>query len=663
MSVRTRWLVTCCLLVTLISSANTLLGHAGADPVIVLDSYQLTSSQTPDQVITQTLTISNTGGAQLSWTLTETEASGRSAAGLIWDQPVTGSSGNYSDFYNLEGSGVYSADDFKLTLNASIKVIQTDGYWTSGSLIDATAISWYIYPDNGGKPAGHPEDGLNLHVWEHSDDPAGLGISITNNNITLDVVQALGNPLNLGPGVYWLTVFPSINSATLDEEDRWNWSQADQQLTQAKMIDPGDLIGSGITDWTSFGGLGLPFTGTAFRLFGSVSGCTPANIPWLDASPTGGTVDPGSSESVTVIFDSTGLAFGEYAAALCLENNDPVNPLIEIPVTMMVEESAAIQISPASLSFSLPLGVQATTPLTITNPGVGDLDWEIFEDAQSAASQLGNWSEDFDSYSTGASLHGVGGWAGWGNNSNGTAFTTAAEALSNPNSVDVSWDVDLVQEFGATGGKAVFTAWQYIPSDFTGSSFFNVMNGYDPDDFNATNFSVMVNFSAGTGMLLNFGSSGGELPIVPDQWVEIRIEIDLSANTQSFYYNNSLLYSGTWTDEVSGDGALEIAGVNLFAFGSSTIYYDDLSLAHYCSTPGDASWLTAAPGSGTTPSGESDVVTVSVDTSGLWYGQTYQSSLCISSNDPSKPLIAVPVTLSVDDLGERIYLPSVFREP
>ena len=64
-----------------------------------------------------------------------------------------------------------------------------------------------------------------------------------------------------------------------------------------------------------------------------------------------------------------------------------------------------------------------------------------------------------------------------------------------------------------------------------------------------------------------------------DQWVEIRVEIDLDNDTQSFFYNNVLLYSGTWSGEVSGGGVTSIGAVDLFANGSSVVYYDDLSLA------------------------------------------------------------------------------------
>jgi len=56
------------------------------------------------------------------------------------------------------------------------------------------------------------------------------------------------------------------------------------------------------------------------------------------------------------------------------------------------------------------------------------------------------------------------------------------------------------------------------------------------------------------------------------------VEIDLDADWQEFYYNGQLLTAKSWTDGVSGDGALNIGAVDLFANGASSVYYDDMSL-------------------------------------------------------------------------------------
>ena len=79
-------------------------------------------------------------------------------------------------------------------------------------------------------------------------------------------------------------------------------------------------------------------------------------------------------------------------------------------------------------------------------------------------------------------------------------------------------------------------------------------------------------------MISNMGASGGSLPLIANQWVEIRVEIDLDSDKQDFFYNNQLLYSGSWTNEVSGAGAPEIAAVSLFANNATAVYYDNFQL-------------------------------------------------------------------------------------
>ena len=64
-----------------------------------------------------------------------------------------------------------------------------------------------------------------------------------------------------------------------------------------------------------------------------------------------------------------------------------------------------------------------------------------------------------------------------------------------------------------------------------------------------------------------------------DEWVELRVEIDLDTDSQDFFYGGDLLYSKSWTDGVSGGGASNIAVIDLFANpGSTSVYYDDMSL-------------------------------------------------------------------------------------
>lgn len=196
-----------------------------------------------------------------------------------------------------------------------------------------------------------------------------------------------------------------------------------------------------------------------------------------------------------------------------------------------------------------------------------------------AAEPTVNWGDNFDSYATGSQLHGQGGWKGWFNDPLAGAFTSSVQAHSVPNSADILGASDLVHEYaGYTTGGWTYSAWQYVPTGYSGQTYFIMLNQYD--DAGATNnWSVQVQFDSATNTVINEGASGGTLPLIIGQWVPIRLEIDLTANTQMFYYNNVLLYSGTWTEEVSGGGIANIGAVDLFANGATSVYYDDIILA------------------------------------------------------------------------------------
>jgi hypothetical protein len=67
------------------------------------------------------------------------------------------------------------------------------------------------------------------------------------------------------------------------------------------------------------------------------TGCAaPSDLPWASVDQAAGTTAPAASTDVTVTFDSTGLAVGSYDGLLCVASNDPVTPLVEVPVSLTV---------------------------------------------------------------------------------------------------------------------------------------------------------------------------------------------------------------------------------------------------------------------------------------------------------------------------------------
>jgi hypothetical protein len=195
------------------------------------------------------------------------------------------------------------------------------------------------------------------------------------------------------------------------------------------------------------------------------------------------------------------------------------------------------------------------------------------------ATAIAQWSDDFDAYADGSSMHGQGGWKGWGNDPAYTAYVTSLHSLSPPHSVDIAGNADLVHEYsGYTSGQWAFIANVYVPDNLVApnDTYFILLNTYS-DSGAGNNWSTQVHFDPDTdNVIADF--VGETLPIIYDQWVELRVDIDLDNDVQTVTYGGNVLYTDSWTERVSGGGALNIGAVDLFAYGASSVYYDSLSL-------------------------------------------------------------------------------------
>ncbi|MBN1280386.1 MAG: PKD domain-containing protein, partial [Candidatus Thermoplasmatota archaeon] len=206
----------------------------------------------------------------------------------------------------------------------------------------------------------------------------------------------------------------------------------------------------------------------------------------------------------------------------------------------------------------------------------------IAKDSQKLHTMERTWSDDFEAYTVGQMLDGTpddGGWKGWGNLPSAGAPVVDTYAHGGTKSVQIDLGADLVHEYtGYSSGEWVYTAWQYIPNDFVGMSYFIMLSAYD--DAGATNvWTVQISFDSELD-LVTTEFNGFTLPLTYGQWVEIRCEIDLTTDWLKMYYNGMLLDEHAWTDTVQGGGGgtLNIAAVDLFANGASPVYYDDISL-------------------------------------------------------------------------------------
>ena len=205
----------------------------------------------------------------------------------------------------------------------------------------------------------------------------------------------------------------------------------------------------------------------------------------------------------------------------------------------------------------------------------------------SAASQP--WSDNFDSYAAGG-LVGNGAWEAWDDISALDAVVTDTLSLSGTYSAKILPTTDVVRQFsGATSGQWTMSAWNYIPAGSTERQFFILLNQYQSNS--NKNWSLCMEFNSSTGRVTDAAAPRGpSIDIVFDQWVNVTVEVDLDLDLQSIYYNGTFLIEKSWTEGTSGGGGLDIAALDLFSDGGSSIYWDDIALTQGITPVKRTSW-------------------------------------------------------------------------
>ncbi len=181
-----------------------------------------------------------------------------------------------------------------------------------------------------------------------------------------------------------------------------------------------------------------------------------------------------------------------------------------------------------------------------------------------------DWADNFDSYALGSGLHGQGGWEGWEGDPAWDAIVTDVQAYTAPHSLACIPTTDIVQGFAETSGEWIMTGYMYIPTGSTGEQYFIMLNSYWP---NTNDWSIQVLFDSDAGTVTDTMASA-ITTIIYDTWVQVRVEINLDVNVYDFFYNEVFLASFAWQTT----GVNEIAALDIFSNGGSTIYWDDFTL-------------------------------------------------------------------------------------
>lgn len=106
------------------------------------------------------------------------------------------------------------------------------------------------------------------------------------------------------------------------------------------------------------------------RLLGTQLADWVAGGLWLQTDLASGTVASGDSATAHLLFDANDLRGGAYDVSLRLASNDPVTPVLDLPVRLTVIGVPEIEADPASLAFAdTPAGTIASDSLWVRNVG------------------------------------------------------------------------------------------------------------------------------------------------------------------------------------------------------------------------------------------------------------------------------------------------------
>jgi hypothetical protein len=213
--------------------------------------------------------------SDVSTSITQTKSLDVSINSVLWDQPLSSVNQNAyvnQDFPDYPASSAFLADDFWVTSPWLIDTFFVPGNGWNGftTLMNASTLTFLIYAEDAGMPAGDPSGGGALPVWSYTLPPADPQITITNGNsgYPSNTQLVLEEPILLPAGHYWFVFYPTLSFTT---DGQFGRQPADTlNLNTAQFINPGGGFGYGTEwlPWTVLGGV-LTQQDMAFRIEGA----------------------------------------------------------------------------------------------------------------------------------------------------------------------------------------------------------------------------------------------------------------------------------------------------------------------------------------------------------------------------------------------------------
>jgi hypothetical protein len=202
-----------------------------------------------------------------------------------------------------------------------------------------------------------------------------------------------------------------------------------------------------------------------------------------------------------------------------------------------------------------------------------------------------DWFDGFESYNLG-DVGGQGPWLDFGGTL--TADVSAAPAPVKTGAQSLAFSLNPAQEdsYGSdvyltalnngvavTSGSWTISYQLYMPTSYQGDAFMY----FSQTPMISFRLGAELTASAADGTLTYNG--GDSAALVPDAWAEVRLDIDLDADTVTASYDGTPFHTGVWDN--NGDVETDtpgIGGINFWADGSGvaglngTFFIDDLSI-------------------------------------------------------------------------------------
>ena len=300
-------------------------GIAVQPPVLTVPS-SVSVSAPVDGVGSVYFPLANTGGSNLTYSFISTGTASQRLVDATSQGIASGfRSTTYTDPATAGSQAQYSADDFVLTQNTQITAVASQGFVVSGTALtsSATNLTFSIYPDAGGLPAGNPQTNAAAALWTYTTTPTGPGVTVIGSSDIQLNLAAAGQNVNLPPGRYWLLINTRGTFA-----NRFAWYGSNTQSGNSGFASI-TVATNGTGSWTA----NPSFPGLTMRIIGNV----PCGAPWISGTyASSGTLAPGASVQAMTVVYGTGLTAGSYRGNVCVTSNDPQLPSLAVPVLFTV---------------------------------------------------------------------------------------------------------------------------------------------------------------------------------------------------------------------------------------------------------------------------------------------------------------------------------------